>query len=163
MSTTRLTYRQLGERLGITPDAARMKAKREAKKPGATWRLIPGNHPSDPVHVELPEAELPDAPPERSPPSDPTPPTVEPLPLPTVDLAPIAAELAGARQEIARVTGLLIEETRAHGDTRASLAEAQARAGLLERETIDQADAIGRLSDALRSERNKTLWQRIFG
>lgn len=44
----RLSYRALAERLAISPDAARMKAKRKA------WRIIPGNHPNDPVMVEVP-------------------------------------------------------------------------------------------------------------
>lgn len=52
----KLTYRALAERLGISPDAARMKAKRKAKS--GDWRIIPGNHPSDAVLVEAPLAEL---------------------------------------------------------------------------------------------------------
>ncbi len=52
----RLSYRSLAARLGISPDAARMKAKR--KVAAGQWRIIPGNHPSDQVHVELPAGEL---------------------------------------------------------------------------------------------------------
>ena len=51
-----LGYRELAERLGISPDAARMKAKRAVKS--GRWRIIPGNHPSDRVLVEIPAAEL---------------------------------------------------------------------------------------------------------
>lgn len=51
-----LTYRGLAERLGISADAARMKAKRKAK--AGAWRIIPGNHPSDPVLVAVPAGEL---------------------------------------------------------------------------------------------------------
>ncbi len=51
-----LTYRGLAERLGISADAARMKAKRKTK--AGAWRIIPGNHPSDPVLVAVPAAEL---------------------------------------------------------------------------------------------------------
>lgn len=51
-----LGYRELAERLGISPDAARMKAKRAAKS--GRWRIIPGNHPSDRVLVEIPAEEL---------------------------------------------------------------------------------------------------------
>ncbi len=43
-----LTYRELGERLGLSPDSARIKAKRRK------WQTIPGNHPSDPVRVLVP-------------------------------------------------------------------------------------------------------------
>jgi hypothetical protein len=52
----RLTYRELAERLGISADAARMKAKRKAK--AGRWAIIPGNHPSDTVRVELPAVDL---------------------------------------------------------------------------------------------------------
>jgi hypothetical protein len=52
----RLTYRELGEHFGISPDAARMKAKRKAK--AGRWAIIPGNHPSDTVRVELPGSDL---------------------------------------------------------------------------------------------------------
>ena len=52
----RLSYRDLAKRLGISPDAARMKAKRKEK--AGLWRVIPGNHPSDPVTVELPSNDI---------------------------------------------------------------------------------------------------------
>jgi hypothetical protein len=54
--TERFSYRELAERLGISPDAARMKAKRKIK--AGMWRLIPGNHPSDRVTVEIPANDL---------------------------------------------------------------------------------------------------------
>ena len=53
----RLTYRELGERLGIKVHAARMKAKRAAAR--GEWHVIVGNHPSDPVHVDVPTSALP--------------------------------------------------------------------------------------------------------
>jgi hypothetical protein len=46
--TVPLTYRELGERLGLSPDSARIKAKRRK------WQMIPGNHPSEPVRVLVP-------------------------------------------------------------------------------------------------------------
>jgi flagellar biosynthesis GTPase FlhF len=52
----KLSYRDLAERLGISADAARMKAKRKVK--AGLWRIIPGNHPSDKVMVELPATDL---------------------------------------------------------------------------------------------------------
>ncbi len=52
----RLSYRDLADRLGVSPDAARMKAKRKVK--AGLWRIIPGNHPSDRVLVELPSNDL---------------------------------------------------------------------------------------------------------
>jgi hypothetical protein len=54
--TERLSYRELAERLGISPDAARMKAKRKIK--AGLWHLIPGNHPSDRVMVEVPANDI---------------------------------------------------------------------------------------------------------
>lgn len=52
----KLSYRDLADRLGISTDAARMKAKRKAK--AGRWCIIPGNHPSDRVLVEIPAADL---------------------------------------------------------------------------------------------------------
>lgn len=52
----KLSYRDLAERLDISPDAARMKAKRKAK--AGLWRIIPGNHPSERVLIELPTSDL---------------------------------------------------------------------------------------------------------
>lgn len=54
-----LTYAELGARLGISPDGARMRAKREH------WRHE-RNDPSGPVRVRVPAAVLPEHPPERS-------------------------------------------------------------------------------------------------
>ena len=50
-----LTYRELGERLGIEPDSARARARRRG------WRVILDNHGVARVHV--PPGELPDTPP----------------------------------------------------------------------------------------------------
>lgn len=46
--TVSLTYRELAERLCITVNSARIKARRRK------WRITPGNHPLDPVRVEVP-------------------------------------------------------------------------------------------------------------
>ena len=51
-----LTYKELADRIGVSVDAARMKAKREAKK--GRWQIIAGNHPSDKVTVIVPESDL---------------------------------------------------------------------------------------------------------
>ena len=51
-----LTYKELAERIGVSVDAARMKAKRETKK--GRWQIIPGNHPSDKVTVIIPDSDL---------------------------------------------------------------------------------------------------------
>jgi len=56
VETVSLSYRELAERLRVSPDAARMKAKRKAK--AGLWRIIPGNHPLDRVTIELPLTDL---------------------------------------------------------------------------------------------------------
>lgn len=56
-----LTYREIAERLNVSSDAARMRAKRAVK--AGRWQIIPGNHPNDPVRVQMPFDALPD--PER--------------------------------------------------------------------------------------------------
>ncbi len=53
-----LTYRELGERLGIEPDSARARARRRG------WRVMLDNHGVARVHV--PPGELPDEPPDRA-------------------------------------------------------------------------------------------------
>ena len=52
-----LTYAELGERLGLGPDSARMRAKRKG------WATVPGNDGRTRVHV--PPNELPEHPLER--------------------------------------------------------------------------------------------------
>jgi len=52
----RLTYRDIAERLGISPDAARMKANRKAK--AGHWRLLPDEAPGGERLVEIPSADL---------------------------------------------------------------------------------------------------------
>ncbi|MDB5672347.1 MAG: hypothetical protein JWO25_3306 [Alphaproteobacteria bacterium] len=51
-----LSYRELADRLGISPDAARNRANRKART--GAWRIVPGNHPSERVRVEVPAADL---------------------------------------------------------------------------------------------------------
>lgn len=66
--TIRLTYRELADRLGLSLDAAKMKARRAAK--GGQWKIVPGNYPNAPVSIEVPTAAITRAvttPPERRP------------------------------------------------------------------------------------------------
>jgi len=55
-----LTYRDLANRLGISPDAARMKANRKAK--AGLWRFLPDEGPGQERRVEIPAADLDDLP-----------------------------------------------------------------------------------------------------
>jgi hypothetical protein len=60
-----LTYVELGERLGITSDSARLKAKKKVDR--GEWSFVPRNSDRDPVRVRVPMIALPEHPPERSP------------------------------------------------------------------------------------------------
>jgi hypothetical protein len=60
-----LTYVELGERLGITPDSARLKAKKKAAR--GEWQIVPPNREGGLVRVRVPLSALPEHPPERSP------------------------------------------------------------------------------------------------
>src|SRR3954447_5302194 len=60
-----LTYPELGERLGITPDSARLKAKRKADR--GEWTLLPPNKDGGQVRVRVLASDLPEHPPERIP------------------------------------------------------------------------------------------------
>lgn len=51
-----LTYRDLANRLGISPDAARMKANRKVK--AGLWRFLPDDGPGQERRVEIPSADL---------------------------------------------------------------------------------------------------------
>lgn len=117
MDYDRLTYREIAARLAITPDAARMKAKREAK--AGRWRIIPGNHPNDPVHVDVPLGTLPEDPPERA---------AAPVPAPMPNGSSEWAGFARALQaRVEHLTDQLLVEKDAHSRTLSELAAAETR------------------------------------
>jgi hypothetical protein len=58
-----LTYAELGERLGLSAEAARAKAKREQK--AGRWSIVHSNDGR--ARVRLPAAALPERPPDRTP------------------------------------------------------------------------------------------------
>lgn len=58
-----LTYAELGERLGVSPDGARMRAKRKAE--AGEWRMVAPNSKGGAVRVRLPAGDLPEHAPER--------------------------------------------------------------------------------------------------
>lgn len=141
---TKLSYRDLADRLGISADAARMKAKRKAKV--GLWRIIPGNHPSDKVMVELPAADLSERVggehaerviPERSPRTH--------SPEQANGLAEhFLAQLAAAQERIEALTDQLVEAKEAHKRDAMDLAATEAREmgtkAELERALADIAD-----------------------
>lgn len=159
--TARLTYRELQRKFGLSsPDAARMRAKREAAK--GNWRIIPGNHPQDPVHVEIPIADIPEAPPERpAPPSPPTPPGLPPAE--TVMEEALAFALERALERGADLADRLGNEKEAHGLTKVELAEAAARERALLAE-LSQVDKLyERAVDKMVKMRRASWWDRLWG
>jgi type IV secretory pathway VirB10-like protein len=100
METIRLTYRELAARLGKTPDAARVLAKRRAEK--GEWKIIEGNHPQDAKYVELPaDAVPPDPGPDAPPP---------PLKTknPEILLEAVCEMLADQQEQVTKLTDLLV-------------------------------------------------------
>lgn len=155
-----LTYRELADRLGISPDAARMKVKRAVKS--GRWRVIPGNHPSDPVRVELPVADIPAADRvagERTPRS-----TGERTgrTLTRTDTDTLATALQSAQEHIAKLTDQLTAEKDQHRDTAVDLAKAQTRIETLDAELARLEATTEELSYDLDRAR-RSWWRRLIG
>ena len=53
---TILTLREIADIAGISVDAARRRAKRRDRD--KVWRILPSNHPQDPLRIELPRSDL---------------------------------------------------------------------------------------------------------
>ena len=51
-----VTLRDISEAAGISVDGARARAKRRAKE--GRWRILPTNHPQDPLRIEMPQEDL---------------------------------------------------------------------------------------------------------
>lgn len=156
-NVVQLTYRELAERLGISPDAARMKAKRAAKS--GRWRVIAGNHPSDPVRVELPAQDVQDVGGEQVKRSTPERKTRTP------DRTPPDATLTAlqtAQEHLRAVTSQLTEEMERHRATAVELGRTEAKVETLQAEIIRLAATIDQLQDELQAER-RTWWQRLTG
>jgi hypothetical protein len=123
MEYERLTYREISARLGISCDAARMKCKRECS--AGRWRMVPGNHPNDTVHVDVPVGTLPDEPP----PKEETPPKPDAHAGDAVALALLT--------HCEHLTDQLLEEKDKHAKTLAELVASETR-------EIGQAEEIRR-------------------
>lgn len=155
-----LTYRELAERLGISPDAARMKAKRAVK--AGRWRIIAGNHPSDPVRVEISVSDV-----------------ILPEPVggeqisrsggerktrtnARTDTDALASAIQSAQDRIGELTNQLIEEKDRHRDTAVQLAQAETREMGLAEEIHRLEGVVTYLQEQLAAER-RTWWQRLTG
>jgi hypothetical protein len=151
--TIRLTYRQLGERLGIKPHAARMKAGRAVAK--GRWQIIPGNHPNDSVLVELPSADAMPRAPHVTPGTIPAARDTHHEPAQT----PAQVEaLAAAHTRIAELTDRLLVEIEARQHDREAVAASEARELMLEIEINRLGDDVTALTAAL--ERARLPWWR---
>lgn len=158
----KLTYRELAERLGTTPDAARMKAKRAVSK--GMWRIISGNHPNDPVRVELPAADL--NKPERvggeqggrasGERSGGTSGRTNPDAL-----ADIVAALQSAQDRVHQLTDALTAEKDQHRKTAIELAQTETREMGMTAEIERLTATIAELQEALHLAR-RSWWQRLF-
>ncbi len=127
MAIVRLSYQELGERLGISAEAARQRAKRRH------WQIIPANEPNGRAFVLIDEEALareavrpPDDRPDEG--GD-----VRPY-VPPEALAALAEQLAGLRAELqartqdaARVAALEVELAMARAQLAAATAIAEER------------------------------------
>lgn len=155
-----LTYRDLAERLGISTDAARMKARRAVKS--GRWRIIPGNHPNDPVRVELPVSDL-------------TEPKVTGGERPArstgehkgrtnarTDSDTLAVTLQAAQARIAELTDQLTAEKDQHRETAVELAKATVRIDTLSGELARLDASVVDLEHDLERAR-RSWWQKLTG
>lgn len=156
----KLTYRELAERLGISPDAARMKAKRAVK--AGRWAIIPGNHPNDPVRVEMPADDA--GSPNAIGGEQATRSTGERKgrTIPRTDAETLATALQTAQARIAELTDQLSAEKDQHRQAAIELAQATTKVDFLEAELARLAAEADELRDDLRAVR-RTWWQRLTG
>ena len=155
-----LTYRDLAERLGISTDAARMKARRAVKS--GRWRIIPGNHPNDPVRVELPVTDL----------TEPKVTGGERLARSTgerkgrstarTDSDALAVTLQAAQARIAELTDQLTAEKDQHRETAVELAKATVRIDTLSGELARLDATVVDLEHDLERAR-RSWWQKLTG
>ena len=160
--TVSLTYRELAERLAITTDAARMKARRAVQK--GRWRIIEGNHPNDPVRIEMPAVDA----------GSPNATIGERRTRSTGErkgrtntrtdeaiTGQMVTALQAAQERIRELTDLLTEEKDQHRQAAIELAQAegmQANAVL----EIDRLElTIAQLTENLRQER-RSWWQKMW-
>lgn len=164
----KLAYRELADRLGISPDAARMKAKRKAK--AGLWRIIPGNHPSDRVLVELPTSDLNAS--ERDGGEQPQRvkgeryPRTQPPEQVNALAEKFLANLSEAQERIRALTDQLIEAKEAHRRDAMELAAAEMREmgtkAELERALVDVAVLKEQLRIIMKRQR-RSWWRWVRG
>jgi hypothetical protein len=142
-----LTYAELGERLGLSSDGARMKAKREG------WPIERANDSRSPARARVPPAALPEHPPKRR--------SKRSEDEVGFDdrLAELAANVAEIRATLARTDGV-------EAELRGQLAETRTRAAVAEARLDVEPDAARELIAQLRSElaeARRPWWRRWVG
>ncbi|WP_426268124.1 hypothetical protein [Sphingomonas sp. LHG3443-2] len=163
--TIRLTYRELADRLGLSLDAAKMKARRAAK--AGQWRLVPGNYPNAPVTVELPTAAITPAathPPQQRPEQSPATPGGNRGDDRDTRLLAALSEAVGllrpAHDQIERLTAQLMEAKDAHARDRAELVAAEMREMGTKAELERALRDISQLKTQLSGGKAKPFWRR---
>ena len=155
-----LTYRELAERLAISTDAARMKARRAAKS--GRWRIIPGNHPNDPVRIELPAADAGSPNATGGEQAGRSTGERKARTTPRTDSDALATALQAAQARIAELTDQLTAEKDRHRETAVELAKATVRIDTLDGELARlDATVVDLESDLARARRS--WWQRMTG
>jgi len=155
-----LTYRELAERLAISTDAARMKARRAAKS--GRWRIIPGNHPNDPVRIELPAADAGSPNATGGEQAGRSTGERKARTIPRTDSDTLATALQAAQARIAELTDQLTAEKDQHRGTAIDLAKATTKAEFLEAELVIRTAELDQLQEDLRHAR-RSWWERMTG
>ena len=135
-----LTFAELGERLGVSPDGARMRAKREG------WPVERGNDSRAPARVRVPVDALPEHPPERRSKSDGSASESDER------MTELAASVAELRAAFDRTREIEVELRGELADTRTRAAVAEAKL---------EAERSG--SQALIAELRRPWWRRLLG
>jgi hypothetical protein len=143
-----LTYKELAQRLGVGIDSARIKAKRRK------WPIKPGNHPSEPVRVQVPVTFLA---PERTPSaSQGSTPRALPSNLtsapPSAPLVMVSVEIVRELQDRHREQ---VEQLRADMAAQQARHDAETARQLAARDSL-HLDTLGRLQAQAAAERS--LW-----
>jgi hypothetical protein len=139
-----LTYVELGERFGITPDSARLKAKRKASR--GEWQVVPPNREGGPSRVRVPLGDLPEHPPERSPEHP-----EQRTPSADTSSGEMLAQLAELRASIAELHGVHARAVRASeeaAELRLALAKAEMTAASVATIAKGEVEAAKRVAAA---------------
>jgi hypothetical protein len=142
-----LTFAELGERLGVSPDGARMRAKREG------WPVERGNDSRAPARVRVPVDALPEHPPERRSKSDGSASEFDER------MAELAASMAELRAAFDRTREIEVELRGELADARTRAAVAEAK---LEAERSGSQALVAELRQQIEDAR-RPWWRRLAG